>query len=528
MADPTAVGSAHPTGTGFGSLGLGTRLKEGPAPELVQSAGRLETSDSAILWREMSLADLAHVVMLVEVGIVPAESGGRLLELLLELHALPVEQVALDPVLGDLYSNREHWVSRRDSEAAGWLSAGRARREASTVAYRLAVRHRLLALGRAMDELIQATLGRAATHVDTLMPDYTYLQQAHPTTLGHYLLSFVYPMLRDLDRLQACFQRTNTSAAGVGSINGSRLPLDRERLAELLAFEDVITNARDAMWQVDGPVELMATVVALLVNLDRLAEDLMIWTTQEFALVDLADRHSRASVIMPQKKNPYSLAYVRGVAGLAIGRLASMASVAKTPSAQVDNRIFAHGEVPRTLDLTIDSARLMAGVIGALSVNTRLMAQRALDGYAQATDLAEVLMREGGIPYRDAHRVVGVIVRLALERGLPMREVHAELIDEAARPILGRPLALAAEVVAEAVDPARIVASRIGTGGAAPEPMRRMLIECRDRLLAAQQWHATAGAALARAEHNLLARATTLAGRRAGNGTRPRRGGSQP
>src|SRR5215468_4273386 len=152
--DRAAPGDA----SAFGALGLGARLKEPPAPELVQSACRLETGDSAILWNEMSLADLAHIVMLIEVGVIPAETGRRLLGVLLELHDTPVENVQLDPVLGDLYSNRESWVSRRDAAAAGWLSAGRARREASTTAYRIALRRRLLDLSEAMAELVGAVL----------------------------------------------------------------------------------------------------------------------------------------------------------------------------------------------------------------------------------------------------------------------------------------------------------------------------------------------------------------------------------
>ncbi len=506
---------------GFGALGLGARLKEPPAPELVRSAYQLETDDCAILWREMSHADLAHIAMLVEVGILPGDVGSRLLGLLIELHDTPVTDVALDPVLGDLYSNREGWVSRRDSAAAGWLSAGRARREASTIAYRLALRRRLLHLTDAMTDLIEALVDQATRHVETVMPDYTYLQQAHPTTVGHYLVSFAYPMLRDVERLEACFRHANMSAGGGGSTNGSRLPLDRRRLMDLLGFDGMIANARDAMWQADGPVEIMAAVVALLVNLDRLAEDLIIWSTQEFGFVEVADRHARASVIMPHKKNPYSLAYVRGVAGVMIGRLGSMASVGKTPSAQVDNRIFAYGEVPRSLDTTIDAVRLMAAVLRGLSVNAELMARRTLEGHGQATDLAEVIMVEGGLNYRDAHRVVGWVVRHAVERGMPLAKVGSDLIDQAAQSLLGRPLALPPEVVARAVDPVAIVASRSGPGGAAREPMLDMIAECRATARAAAGRCAATVARLATAEDTLVKHATALAAARPGNGSRP-------
>ena len=496
---------------GYGALGVGARLKEPPAPELVRSAYQLETDDCAVLWREMSLVDLAHVVMLIEVGVLPRDAGQRLLALLLDLHHTPVTEVTLDPVLGDLYSNREGWVSKRDAAIAGWLSAGRARREASTTAYRLALRRRLLDLSGAMTDLATAVLDQATAHVDTVMPDYTYLQQAHPTTVAHYLVSFVYPMLRDVDRIEACFRRTNVSPGGGGSTNGSRLPLDRRRLMDLLGFQGMIANTRDAMWQADGPIELMSAVVALLVNIDRLAEDLMIWATQEFAFVELADRHARASVIMPHKKNPYSLAYLRGVAGVEIGRLASMANVGRTPSAQVDNRIFAYGEVPRALDTTIDAVRLMTGVVRGLTFDTALMARRAREGHGQATDLAEVIMLEGGLNYRDAHRVVGRVVRQAVEQGRPLREIGSEAIDEASRAMLGQPLALAPDVVAAAVDPAAIVQSRAGAGGAAREPMLQMIAECRAAADAATAWRTSTSAALSAAEEELVKLSTALA-----------------
>jgi argininosuccinate lyase len=411
-------------------------------------------------------------------------------------------------------------VSRRDAEAAGWLSAGRARREASTVAYRLAVRQRLLDLADGMTDLVRAVLEQATAHASTLMPDYTYLQQAHPTTFGHYLMSFAYPMLRDLDRLQACFQRTNAGPGGIGSINGSRLPVDRHRLADLLGFDAVIPNARDAMWQPDGPIEVMALAVALLVTLDRLAEDLMIWSTQEFSFVEVADRHARASVIMPHKKNPYSLAFVRGVAGVMIGRLASMASVGKTPSAQVDNRIFAYGEVPRSLDLTIEAVRLMAGVIRGLSVDVDSMAERANHGHGQATDLAEVIMGDCGLSYREAHKVVGRVVRVAVERGMPLREVDTALIDDAAQAVLGRSVKVAADRLAAAVDPVAIVASRTGLGGAAPEPMRQMLGECHGLVLAVEKWRATTHGMIVAAEDSVVKHAAAVAESAATNETR--------
>jgi argininosuccinate lyase len=445
----------------------------------------------------MSLADLAHVIMLVETDIIPREAGGELLAALLTIHPAPPLDFALDPGRGDLYSNREAYL-RMLTPAVGWLSAGRARREATTIGYRLAVRERLLALVAALGDCAAAALDLAEKHRATLFPDYTYLQPAQPTTFGHYLLTFAYPLLRDLDRARAAFARTNVSPAGSGSVNGSRLPLDRARLAELLGFDAVIPHTRDAMWQADGPIEIAALLAAALVNLDRLAEDLQIFSTAEFGLVELADRHARTSVIMPQKKNPYSLAYVRGVCGEAIGTLAAMAAVGKTPSGQIDNRMFAYGDIPRALDTATGAAHLMAEVLRGLSVNVARAAQRASEDFIGATDLAEVIMLKQNIDYKTAHDLVGRAVRAALDSGATT--LTADLLNAAA----GRDLGLTSEEIAEALDPARIVAARTGPGGAAEAPMAQMVAECREALADHLRWGVATRGRIAAAESFVL------------------------
>jgi argininosuccinate lyase len=487
------------------------RLTEGPAPELIHGAFRREIGDAAVLWPGLDLADLAHAVMLVEAGILPPAPGAALLGLLLDLHRIPAEELPLDPALEDATMNREAWLRRRDDVAAGWLGAGRARREPASIAYRIAVRRRLLGLPDALAELCASLTDVAAAHRDTVMPDYTYLQHAQPTSLAHYLLSFAYPTLRDLDRLRACFGRINQSPAGIGSINGSRLPVQRERLAVLLGFDGVVINTRDAMWQADGPVEVAAAVMAALLNVDRLAEDLQIWATVEFDMAELADRHARTSFIMPQKKNPYALAYLRGMTNIALGTLVSMAAVGRSPSAQVDNRIFAIGAIPRALDDAVEAVRLMAAVLRGITFRTDRMRARARDGYGQATDLAEVLMQAAGIDFRAAHRIVGTAIRLAIEAGAPAGTVPAALLDRAAASVLGRPLALPAEVLDALADPAAIVATRTGTGGAAAPAVDAMLAECRQARAAGLAWIVETRARLGAAEDGLLARAAELA-----------------
>jgi argininosuccinate lyase len=490
-----------------GDLGVGDRFAEGPAPELIHAAFALETDYGPLLYRGMSLADLAHAVMLIEERIAPAHAGAQLLKALLELHAIPGANFPFDPAQGDAYTNREHALRQRVPDAAGWLQAGRARREASTVGYALVVRAGLLGVVAELLALMRALLDRAADSLHTLMPDYTYLQAAQPTTLAHYLLTFVQPMTRDLARLHMAFDHADRSPAGIGSTNGSSLPINRERLAELLGFAGLVVHTRDAMWQPDGPVEVMATLAALLVNVDRLAEDLQLWATAEFGYVELADRHSRVSVIMPQKKNPYSLSYLRGVARDTIGKLASAAVLQMTPSGQIDNRIFAYGGTPQALGQTERALRLMAGVVAGLTVDADAMRKRADQDHIGATDLADAIMANCGHSARTAHRIVGRAVRLAVRRGEP---ISAALLDEAARSLVGRALGLPERLIADSIDPQRIVASRTATGAAAEAPVRAMIEQFAGVAATYQSWLAAQRQRHASAERALLATAAAL------------------
>lgn len=491
-------------------LGVGSRLASGPAEVLVKTAFARELADQLALLTGMSLADLAHTVMLIEAGVIPPPEGASLLSALLTLHTSPANFTP-KPALGDLYTNREAWLATHTS-AVGWLGAGRARRESTTTGYRITVRSLLLAFTVALIQTGRALVERADEYHASLMADYTYLQAAQPTTFGHCVLGFVYPLLRDLDRLQALYARTNLSPAGCGSVNGSRIPQDRMRLAELLGFDGLAQHTRDAMWQADGPIEILSTLVMALVNLDRLAEDLQIFATAEFELVELADGHTRASVIMPQKKNPYALNYVRGATNELSGTLTAVTALGRTPSGQVDNRVFAYGDVPRALELASGAATLMADVVRELHFNASLAEARLAGGFATATDLAETITLETGLDFRTAHRIVGRLVREAIQTKRQGSDLTTGDLDAAAQAMIHRPLHLSEETFAQALNPATAVAARRGMGGAAPEPLAAMFTECRAALGAHATWREEAAARIVSAEEAVLRRAQQLVG----------------
>jgi argininosuccinate lyase len=261
-------------------------------------------------------------------------------------------------------------------------------------------------------------------------------------------------------------------------VNGSRLLDDRGPVAGLLGFDGVIEHTRDAMWQTDGLVDVLAVVASLVGTQSKLAEDLEIWASQEFDYVTLADGYSRSSVLMPQKRNPYALSIIRGASGTLIGRVSGFLAVVKSPSARSDNLIYAYGEVPRALDLALRTTRLTAGVVRTLQVNEVRMAAALESGFSQATDLAEYVMQTCDVDYRTAYDVVGLTVRKAHAAGLRGIDVTGELLDDAASELIGRCLGLAERDLTEVLDPRNIVETRTAAGGAAPPVVEGMAASC--------------------------------------------------
>ena len=452
---------------------------DAPAPELIDAGFSLEIADAPLLHEGLNLADMAHVLALRERGVVPAEPAGRLLRLLLEVDRMPAADFPYDPRYGDAYNSRERFFIERLGTDAGWLHAGRPRREAGRVALRLLLRRLVADLIGDLALFADALATLADAHVETVMPDQTYLQQAQPSTFGHYVLTFAYPALRDCGRLEGDLDWVNRSPGGAGCVNGSRLPLDRDRVAELLGFAGMIPHTRDAMWQTDGLIDLLGTAAGAITNLSKLAEDLEIWDSQEFNFVSLAGAYTRASVLMPQKRNPYALSIVRGAAGILIGRLAGFLAVVKTPSARTDNLIFAYGEVSRALELAEKVTHLMRGVVSTLNVHPERMWESLLQGFSQATDLAEFVMQTCQVDYRTAYLLVGETVRRASRQGLRGVDITGEMLDEVAREQLGRPLGLAGKDLTQVLDPRAIVMTRVLPGGAAPGVVREMAASCR-------------------------------------------------
>jgi argininosuccinate lyase len=495
-------------------LGRGGRLRGGAAGELVAAAYAVESAHGPRLARGLSLADLAHAVALVEGGDLSGEDARALLRGLLELDAIPGEEFPWDPALGDAFNAREAELERRvGRSAAGWLSAGRPRREAFRVALRLTARASVRELHDALVDQATALTAHARETKTALATDYTYLQPAQPTTVGHLLLAYACPALRDADRAHSVHASLGASVAGAGGSAGSRWALDRARLAELLGCESLVEHAKDAAWQADVYLDLLATLAIASTHQSQLGQDFEIYASQEFGLVELADSHSRASALMPQKKNPYALAAIRTQAGQAAGDLAGALAALHTGSARTDHFHLLNGMVPRALDEAVAIARLTASVLDGIELRPARFAELARESFVTAADVADVLALSGELDYRSAHQVVGRAVRDLVDAGESPSELTPERLAAAAEAALGRPVvAIDEAVLRDALDPAACAAARRQTGSSAESAMDAMLADIEAALTTHADWSRGAHERQATAEAALRRRAQELAG----------------
>ncbi|HEX6445533.1 MAG TPA: lyase family protein [Streptosporangiales bacterium] len=452
-----------------GYLGTDARITSGPAPELVEAGYELETRDAPLLHRGLTLADLAHVTALVECGAVPAGRVAPLLCRLLELLDVPAADFPYDPRYGDAYNSRERELQRTLGDSAGWLHLGRTRREAGRIAFRLALRGRLLDLHEAVSALAGALAAAEQRHAATLWADSTYLQPAQPSTFGHYLGGFAEQATRHLRRIGAAYATADVCPGGAGGAGGTRLPLDRDRIAELLGFAAPGRHTRDAMWSTDVLVDAATAAVQSVLTVDQLAEDLEIFASPAFGYVTLDASLCRASVLMPQKRNPYALAVIRGGAGTLVGRLTGLLASGRTPSARTDNWLYAYGEVDGTLGLATRLVRLGAAVVAGLRPDAAELGRRARAHQVWAADLAEEIAVRLGVDYRTAYRVVG---RAVAGSGQGAGTVTAEVLRSAAVAVTGAPLDVPASVLAVAEDAAALVDARRAPGAAGPARVR--------------------------------------------------------
>jgi argininosuccinate lyase len=417
------------------------------------------------------LVDLAHTVMLKEQGIIKADDCSKILKGLLTVKEGGIEK--LDHSYEDIHISLEsRLIDMVGEETGGRMHSGRSRNDEVATCIRIRLRDELLSLMEELAGLRLALLNRASVHTETLMPGFTHLQHAQPTTVAHHLLAHTGAIARDSDRVTDAFTRVNKSPLGAAAFASTGFDLNRERTASLLGFGSLLENSMDAVSSRDFLIETASVCANIMVNLSRIAEELVIWSTPEFGFVELHDSYSSTSSIMPQKKNPDTAELIRGKAGTVIGSLMALLTICKAlPLSYNRDLQEATPNMWRSVEATRSAVRIMTGIIGSMKVNTDAMATQSTAGFTTATELADTMVRATGIPFRTAHQIVGVLAR---GTGIPALKD----VDAVSGNILGAGLSergLTEEMVTDALDPVSNIRRRRIIGGPSPDETERSI-----------------------------------------------------
>ncbi|HEY8393358.1 MAG TPA: argininosuccinate lyase [Thermaerobacter sp.] len=447
----------------------------------------------------------AHLVMLVERGIVPAQQGRRILAALRSIDPAEVARSQYDGRFEDLFFYIEELLIQRAGEIAGNLHIARSRNDMGVAMYRMVLRRQLLDVLEGMVEFYETLVRLAEEHVDTLCIAYTHTQPAQPTTLAHYLLAAADVLARDIERLQQAYARVNRSPLGAAALTTSGFPVDRHRVAELLGFDGLVENSYDAIASVDYLTEAAAALQLAFIHTGRLVQDLLVWCTQEFGVLRLADAYVQCSSIMPQKRNPVGLEHARALLSSGAASAAAVITlIHNTPFGDiVDSEDDLQPHLWRAAEVGARVFPLLANVVGTVEVDRELLERRARASFATVTELADAQVRRHGLDFRTAHRVVArAVARASADRRTAAQVTAADVVAASAE-VLGTPLAVEEETVREALDPAAFVRIRSVTGGPAPAEVRRMLAGRLEAHAALRAWVDERRAALERARQEL-------------------------
>ena len=381
------------------------------------------------LWRQDIAGSLAHAAMLNKIGVLSRKEAKAIARGLDAIgREIEAGKFRWKPALEDVHMNIEAELTRRVSAGAK-LHTGRSRNDQVALDLRLWLRDEIISLLGGICDLQRTLVSLGQKNSDVLIPGYTHLQRAQPVYLAHHLLAYVEMLERDNERLWDCFSRVNVCPLGSGALAGSTLPLNRALVAKLLGFVDaqgkpqLTQNSMDAVSDRDFAVEFCATAALLAVHLSRLAEDVILWASAEFNFIKIADAYTTGSSLMPQKKNPDVAELTRGKTGRVYGNLMALLTLLKGLPMTYNRDLQEDKErLFDTADTVRATTRLMAAMLRNTRVNRPACLAAANDSALLATDLADYLVRKG-MPFRQAHHVVGAVVALAEKTGKPLNKL---------------------------------------------------------------------------------------------------------
>jgi argininosuccinate lyase len=453
----------------------GGRFSEGPSAIMEKINASIDF-DKRFYAQDIA-GSKAHCAMLVKQGIL-TEADGQAITSGLDRVLAEIESgdFVFSAALEDIHMNVENRLRELIGDAAGRLHTARSRNDQVATDFRLWVRDAIDRLDDGLSVLQKVLIDRAEEQVDTILPGFTHLQAAQPVSLGHHFLAYVEMFGRDRSRFADARKRLNESPLGSAALAGTPYPIDRHHTAELLNFSCPMHNSLDGVSDRDFALEYLSSAAICSVHLSRMAEELVIWSSAQFGFVRMSDSFSTGSSIMPQKKNPDAAELIRSKIGRVVGDLNSLLismkglPLAYSKDMQEDKEpVF---DAADTIELGVAA---MTGMIAEMTINKEKMRESASWGYTTATDLADWLVRELGMPFRNAHHVTGAIVKMAEDKSCDLSDLSLEEMQT-----------VDAAITKDVYDVLTIdasVRSRTSFGGTAPDNVRNQVMEARKRFL---------------------------------------------
>jgi argininosuccinate lyase len=453
----------------------GGRFAAGPSAVMQEINASIDVDKR--LYREDIAGSLAHAAMLAERGIISKEDGTAIAKGLEAIRAeIDAGNFKFDAALEDIHTNIEVRLKALIGDAAGRLHTARSRNDQVAVDFRLWVRRACDEVTLDLKDLLGALIDRAEEHAATLMPGFTHLQPAQPTTFGHHLLAYVEMFGRDVSRLADARKRLNESPLGAAALCGTSFPIDRHATAKALGFDRPTANSLDSVSDRDFALEYLSALSIIAIHLSRFAEEMVLWTSDGFRFVTLSDAFTTGSSIMPQKRNPDAAELVRAKAGHVIGMLTQLLIVMKGLPLTYGKDM--QDDKAPTFAAT-DTVRLglaaTVGMVRDMKANPERMKAATAGGFITATDLADWLVRKLDVPFRSAHHTTGELVRLAEGKNVPLEKLSLAEMRTVEPKIT--------EDLFTVLTPEHSAASRTSFGGTAPENVRKAAIQARERFL---------------------------------------------
>jgi argininosuccinate lyase len=435
--------------------------------ELYSWRESLQSFDVASYYGQI-LIHRAHTVMLAEENIITHDEASKIITGIKK-----VEQIAMnDPKLVG-YMSTETALIKEIGEIGGKMHIGRSRNDLGHSQRRIYYRDQVNRLIGSVIDFRKQLTDTASNHLDAVMPGYTHWRQAQPITLAHYIMAHVEAAGRTVERLEGVYDRANLSPMGAAAFAGTGWPVNRYRTMELLGFDGLVENTHDAVAAIDYFMELSAALGIHMSNLSRLAEDIQIWSSDEFKLIELDEAYAGTSSIMPQKKNPLILEQVKSYSAEALGAMVStMTSMKGVSYTNIVDRTMLE---PVIIDTAVGSTNVMAGLVQTIVPLRENMMKRLSEGFSTMTDLADALVRLYNLSFRQAHDIIVNVTVEALKEGVKAEDITSEMIESASEMVIGKPLRVPEKDLQQALNPVLNVNRRNGVGGPAPEAVKAMI-----------------------------------------------------